>query len=235
MNREAVLEALDRTDAKVLIINHPANPTGAGMAIEDLVAIANECIRRDILLISDEVYRELYLETRPPSLRDVTRSGVVVSSVSKAWGAPGLRVGWAIGNPHWLDPARLVHAYSVTSAATTSQIAATAMIRSSEPIHIAARNELKARWDALASAIQTDFGYDAVPPDGAFYYWLPLPEAATADPFAFCMKIRDEAKVLVVPGIVFGEQGRGYVRLSYAALPEQITEGVRRLGRFWKS
>ncbi len=234
LDKDSVVKALDEANAKVVIINHPANPTGAGMAAGDLSVIADECLKRDILLISDEVYRELYLDERPPSLRDVTRSGVVVSSVSKAWGAPGLRVGWAIGNPRWLDPARLVHAYSVTSAATTSQIAATALIRASESIHLAARGELKSRWDALSTALSEYLHHEASRPEGAFYYWLALPETAHADPFAFCLHVRDEARVLLVPGLVFGGGGRGYVRLSYAATPEQITEGVHRLAPYWR-
>ncbi|HKK20426.1 MAG TPA: pyridoxal phosphate-dependent aminotransferase [candidate division Zixibacteria bacterium] len=233
LDQHSVLKTLDETNAKAVIINHPANPTGAGMAAEDLSMIADECLRRDVLLISDEVYRELYLNERPPGLRDVTRSGVVVSSVSKAWGGAGLRVGWAIGNPRWLDPARLVHAYSVTSSATTSQMAATALIRASESIHIAARKELKARWEALSTALSEYLNHEASPPAGAFYYWLPLPETAHTDPIAFCTQIRDQARVLLVPGIVFGEGGRGFVRVSYAATPDQITEGARRLGASW--
>ncbi len=233
LNKESIFEALDRTNARVVIINHPANPTGGGMVSDELVAIADECFRRDVLLISDEVYRELYLGVRPPSLRDVTRSGVVVSSVSKAWGAPGLRVGWAIGSPRWLEPARLVHAYTVTSASSISQLAATALIRSSESIHVAAREQVKIRWTSLAAALDKHLQMKASPPDGAFYYWLPIPRSAQTDPMAFCFRIRDEARVLLVPGEAFGAGGRTYVRLSYAATPEQITEGVRRIVPYW--
>jgi aspartate/methionine/tyrosine aminotransferase len=61
-----------------------------------------------------------------------------------------------------------------------------------------------------------------------------LPEYAFADPIAFAVKLRDEADVVAIPGLVFGEQGRSYLRVSFAARPEQIVEGIRRLAPYWK-
>ncbi|HLP31016.1 MAG TPA: hypothetical protein VK150_06615, partial [Geothrix sp.] len=64
--------------------------------------------------------------------------------------------------------------------------------------------------------------------------FMPLPESAKADPLAFCLTLRDEAKVVLIPGLAFGEGGRGHARLSFAATPEQLQEGVRRLAPYWK-
>ena len=233
LDADAVIARLDAPGLKAVILNHPCNPTGGGADADGLRRVAEACEARGLLLISDEVYRDLTLGALNPSLRDVSPYGVVTSSVSKGWGAPGLRVGWMVGDPRWLAPARTVHAFAVTTAALPTQHAALALIEASGTVLAEARRELRLRWDALASALQEHLGVDAAPPDGAFYHWLPLPASAHADPMAFCLRLRDEGKVVLVPGLIFGEGGRGFARLSFAASPGHLQEGVKRLAPFW--
>lgn len=228
----AVLAARPRAAAAV--INHPANPTGGGASPESLAGVASACEERGILLVSDEVYRELYLGKRPASLAEVSGYGLILSSVSKAWGAPGLRVGWALGDPEILEGARLVHNYMVSCVARPSQEAALALIENSGTILPAARAELRLRWDALSGALKAELGMNTEPPAGAFYHWMPLPGAGRADPLEFCMRLREEGRVILVPGTAFGDRGGGHARLSFAARPEALREGVRRLARYWK-
>jgi aspartate/methionine/tyrosine aminotransferase len=225
------LEAHPR--AKAAILNHPSNPTGGGASLEDLRAVAWACRQRGILLISDEVYRDLHFGLRPPSLRDADDYGIVLGSMSKGWAAPGLRVGWAVGDPQWLVPARTIHAFAVTAAAAPCQRAALALLEASEDVLPQGRREIAARWEALASSWQEHFGEVLTPPAGTFYHWTPLP--LVKDPMAFCLRLRDEAKVVLVPGTAFGESGKTYARLSFAAQPEQIREGVRRMAALWRS
>ncbi|BDU75787.1 pyridoxal phosphate-dependent aminotransferase [Mesoterricola sediminis] len=230
----AFAEALDRAPrARLALVNHPGNPTGAGASREALAAVAAACEARGVLLVSDEVYRDLHLGPRAPGLRDVTAGGVVLGSVSKAWGAPGLRVGWALGAPELLAPARLVHAYMVTAPARTSQLAALALLRASGAVLAEARAHLQVRWEAFSGAWAEAFGAAPAPGAGGFYHWQPLPPGA--DPMAFCLRLRDEGRVIVVPGHAFGERGRGHVRISYAGDPGRIREGVARLAPFWRT
>ncbi|MFN8011458.1 MAG: pyridoxal phosphate-dependent aminotransferase [Holophagaceae bacterium] len=226
-----VLEASPR--AKLAVVNAPSNPTGGGASLEALATVARACEDRGVLLVSDEVYRDLHFGTRPPTLRDVSSSGVVVTSVSKGWGAPGLRVGWAIGDPRVLAQLRIVHGYAVTAAAQPAQKAALALLEASDTVLPAARAEIYGRFVALREALKAELGQDVAPPDGTFYHFMALPEAALPDPWSFCVKLRDEAKVVLVPGQVFGPGGAAHVRLSFAASPEQLREGVRRLAPHW--
>jgi aspartate/methionine/tyrosine aminotransferase len=228
---QAVLDASPK--ARVALVNAPSNPTGGGARLEDLARIAKACEDRGVLLISDEVYRDLHFGVRPPTLRDVTSNGIVVTSVSKGWGAPGLRVGWAVGDPKVLAQLRIVHGYAVTAAAQPAQRAALALIEASDTVLPAAREEIRIRFEALREALRVELDQRVEAPDGTFYHFMALPEAALADPWAFCVKLRDEAKVVLVPGQVFGPGGRAHVRLSFAASPEQIREGVRRLAPHW--
>ena len=236
LDADVALDALRRAErAKVMLLNHPGNPTGAGADADALRRVAAACAERGVLLLSDEVYGELYYDRKPTSLLDVTDRGVMISSVSKAYGAPGLRVGWGIGPPDLLAPARVVHAYMATAVALPAQRAAVALLQEADAVLADARDKVRVRFEALQRALKQHLDVDAPPPDGGFYYRLPLPDAAQADPVAFCIKLRDEAKVVIVPGSAFGDGGRAFARLSFAAAPEQIEEGVRRLAPFLRA
>jgi aspartate/methionine/tyrosine aminotransferase len=236
LDAAALLKVLaDTPEASAVILNLPSNPTGGGGDLEALRQVAEACTARGLLLISDEVYRDLHFGVRAPSLRDVTDRGVVTSSVSKGWGAPGLRVGWAVGDPAWLTSARVVHGYAVTGTATPAQWAALALLEHSEAILAEARAAVQERWAALATSLREELGQVVAPPDGTFYHFMPLPASAHADPLAFALRLRDETKVVAIPGLAFGEGGRGHLRLSFAATPEQLREGVRRLAPYWKA
>ncbi len=235
LDAEAFREALRRHPAaRLAIINHPANPTGGGASREALEAVAECCAEHGVLLLSDEVYRELHLGDRPPSLRDVTDQGLVLGSVSKAWGAPGLRVGWALGDRKWLEPAARVHAFMVTAPARPSQLAALALLQHSVRVLADSRAELMRRWHPFAEAFARHFGASPQPTAGGFYHWLALPAWALEDPMAFCLRLRDEGGVVVVPGLAFGEAGRGHLRLSFGGDPDVLAEGIRRLAPFWR-
>jgi aspartate/methionine/tyrosine aminotransferase len=234
LDADAFIRALDAAPRAVLaLVNAPSNPTGGGAGREALARIAKACEDRGVLLLSDEVYRDLHFGVRPPTLRDVTDKGIVFTSVSKGWGAPGLRVGWAVGDPRILAQLRIVHGYAVTAAALPAQRAALALLEASDTVLPAARQEIATRFEALREAFAAELGQAITPPDGTFYHFMPLPDAALADPWAFCVKLRDEAKVVLVPGGVFGPGGRTHARLSFAAFPEQLREGVRRLAPHW--
>ena len=236
LDADAFKAVLDRTPAaKVAVVNHPGNPTGAGATAQALGAMAEACAARGVLLLSDEVYRELCLGPRVPSLHEVSDTGIVLGSVSKAWGAPGLRIGWALGAPELLAPARLVHAYMVTAPARPAQEAALALLEASGTVLAEARCHLRLRWEAFSDAFQSGFGYTPALAAGGFYHWLACPDWALDDPMAFCLRLRDEGGVVVVPGSAFGEGGRAFVRLSYAGDPARIREGVRRLAPFWSA
>ena len=217
-----------------MVINHPSNPTGGGTTVEELRAIAKACEEHDVLLISDEVYRDLYVGSRGPTLRDVTKAGAVVSSASKGFGAPGLRLGWIVADPRWLEPVRMMHAYAVTSAAMPSQLA--------DP-RAPSKRRLGSRRGARPSPRALGCARGRVPRASRSHdrasrrRVLPLgppPRSARKDPFAFAIRLRDSAKVVIIPGLAFGEGGRGHARISFAAKPDVIAEGIRRLAPYWR-
>lgn len=235
LDPDTLIELLDRhKDVSLVVLNHPGNPTGGVAGVSELAQVARACERRGVPLVSDEVYRELHLHpgTPPPSLREVSNTAIVVESVSKAWAAPGLRVGWATGPEQLLAPARLVHNAMNTAPARPSQVAATALLEDSATVLADSRRELRRRWDLVAAG--PPVLRPARPVVAGFYRWLPLPPWAVADPEGFVRRVRDEGRVLVVPGTAFGPAGSGYVRVSVGGPRAELVQGLARLAPWWE-
>lgn len=226
----AVVDLLDaHDDVSLVVLNHPGNPTGGGTSLEALAQVAEACERRGVVLVSDEVYRELHLGTPQPSLHAVTTRGLVLESVSKAWAAPGLRVGWAVGPAELLAPARLVHNAMNTAPARPSQVAAAALLRESATVLVGSRAQVLRRW-ALVERSPLPTGAAV----GGFYLWTALPDWAGDDDTAFVRRVRDEARVVLVPGSAFGSAGHGHVRVSVGGPVDELTEGLARLAPWWE-
>lgn len=235
LDADAVIAGIERSRPRIVVVNSPSNPTGGAADGDSLARLSRACVDRDVLLVSDEAYRELYLGEPPAGLQDVgAADGIVVGSMSKAYAAPGLRVGWMVGDPEVLHPARVVQGYQVIAPARPAQRAALALIANADEVLAASRRQLRVRWEALREAFEREFGWDPSPPDGCFYLWLELAEAAREDPLAFCLRLRDEAGVVLIPGIAFGDNGRRHARLSFAGDPDRIQEGIRRLAPYWR-
>jgi aspartate/methionine/tyrosine aminotransferase len=246
LDAASVVSALDaHPEASMVVVNHPANPTGGMAPAAALATVADACARRGALLVSDEVYRELWLDERPAGLHEMcgVDAGVVLGSVSKAWGAPGLRVGWAVGAPDVLAPARVVHNAMTTAAARPSQDAALALLRASDVVLPEAREHVRQRWAALervAPQLLDVRSGSTTRPVGegraGFYLWLPLPDGAppgsTTD---FALRVRDEGRVTTVPGDAFGPGGAGWLRVSLGGPLAELEDGLARLAPWWKA
>lgn len=233
LDADTLLDLLERhDDVSVVALNHPGNPTGGTVTTGRLEQVAQACERRDVTLISDEVYRELHLGWPQPSVREVSDQAIVVESVSKAWAAPGLRVGWATGPAQLLAPVRLVHNAMTTAPARPSQVAAAALLRDSATVLARSREELRRRWAIVAAGPQVL--RPPHPVSAGFYRWLPLPPWAEADPEGFVRRVRDEGRVLVVPGSAFGPVGSDHVRVSVGGPRSELVQGLARLAPWWE-
>ncbi len=223
--------ALDRAitpRTKAVIVNSPNNPTGAVLTLESVQALATVLKEKSaqfghpIYLIADEPYRELVYDGTPvPYLPLYYQNTIVCYSFSKSLSLPGERIGYIAVSPT-ADDAALVYAAVCGAGRALGYVCAPSLFQQlvkqclgkTADITVYDRNR-KLLYDAL-----TNFGFEVVYPDGAFYLFVKSPEA---NAYAFCEKAK-AFELLLVPGDDFG--CAGYVRIAYCVSTAQIERAL---------
>lgn len=223
---------------KVIILNSPNNPTGAIYSSEEITKLAKLLEYRSIIAISDEVYRDIYFEERPDSIANYARNCMVINSLSKSFSMTGWRLGWCIAPPNLSKHLVNFHQSAVICAPTISQrIALFALKGLAEKEKLKNIKELRRRRNFAMSCVEkyTDLKY--VKPSGTFYIFIDIlgkiPKYGNS--LEISLSLLSKEKVVTIPGLAFGKGGEGYLRISFASSPEQIEEGIRRIGHFFEN
>ena len=221
---------------KVVICISPSNPTGRVLTNEDLRAMAEAVaeIAPDAFIVSDEIYRELYYTAeRPPSISEFYPRTIVVSGLSKSMRMTGWRIGWLACDEQVMKAALVLHGYVTTCASSISQKAALAAWTNEAAAERADyRAIFQRRRDHLLALLRNELGVRCVTPEGAFYAMVDI--SAYGDD----MKVAEaglEQGVVTIPAAAFGEESKGFLRISFCADEARLGEGVRRLGVALKS
>jgi aspartate/methionine/tyrosine aminotransferase len=216
---------------KVVICISPSNPTGRVLSKDDLRAMADAVteIAPHAYIVSDEIYRELYYTPeRPPSISEFYPRTIVVSGLSKSMRMTGWRIGWLAGDEDVMRAALVLHGYVVTCASSISQKAALAAWTDEAAT---ARQEYRMifhrRRDHLLGLLRNELGLRCVTPEGAFYTMVDV--GAYGDEMTVA-EAGLEQGVVTIPAAAFGDESKGFLRISFCADEERLTEGVRRLG-----
>lgn len=213
---------------KVVVCISPSNPTGRVLSKADLLAISQTLKQHGAYLISDEIYRELYYTAeRPQSVSSFYDRTIVIGGLSKSMSMTGWRVGWVTGDETVIRSCLVLHGYVTTCASTISQKAALASwTDEAEQARADFRKTFAARREHLLQLIERDLDLRAVAPEGAFYTMVDVRA------FGSSMKVADallSEGVTTVPGGAFGTESEGYLRVSFCADLDVLSEGVRRM------
>jgi aspartate/methionine/tyrosine aminotransferase len=216
---------------KVVICISPSNPTGRVLSATELQAMADAVTASgsNAFIVSDEIYRELYYTPdRPPSISEFYPRTIVVSGLSKSMRMTGWRIGWLAGDAEVMRAVLVLHGYVVTCASSISQKAALAAWTDEAAL---ARTEYRAifhrRRDHLLGLLRHELGLRCVTPDGAFYTMVDV--GAYGDEMRVAEAGLEEG-VVTIPAAAFGDESKGFLRISFCADEERLSEGVRRLG-----
>ena len=223
----------DRVDSRTraVMINSPSNPTGWLMEREDQERLLAFCRKRDIWLISDEVYSRLVYD-RPvaPSFIDIAEPEdrvIVVNSFSKTWCMTGWRLGW-IAAPASLGPTleKMIE-FHYSCPAHFSQMAGIVAVRDGEAFVKDMIDRYRAARDLAIDRLQAMRRVRVHRPKAAFYAFFKVD--SMTDSLETCKEILRRTRVGLAPGIAFGPEGEGYIRLCFASTPERLTEAMDRL------
>ncbi|WP_163652405.1 aminotransferase class I/II-fold pyridoxal phosphate-dependent enzyme [Listeria sp. PSOL-1] len=228
---EALKKAItDKT--KAVILPYPSNPTGVTLTKKELEDIANILRDTGIYVIADEIYSELTYQGKHYSIRSCLKEqAIVINGLSKSHAMIGWRIGFLIADKWLIQEMLKIHQYTVTCATSISQVAALEAVSAGADDPFPMRTEYKTRAGFVFDRL-TKMGFEVVKPDGAFYFFVKLPDEITIPSFDWAIKLAHEAKVAVVPGNAFSEKGDRYFRLSYAASFDLLAEAMDRLANF---
>jgi aspartate/methionine/tyrosine aminotransferase len=220
---------------KMIAINSPQNPTGGVLTIDDLKRLGKLARDHDLLILSDEIYSEIFYDMPPASMLDVPDildRLLLVNGFSKAYAMTGWRIGYGVIPKDLVSTVNLFMNNSVSSTATFSQLAAIEAFtdESSQSVQKMVC-EFRKRRDVFVDGLNSIRGIHCLRPHGAFYLFpnvsgLALPSKEIAD------RLLDEAGVAVLPGTAFGSHGEGYLRLSFANSLEHIHAALNRIQNF---
>ena len=214
----------------VLVLNYPSNPTAQTVDLDfykEAVALAK---KHDVWILSDLAYSEIYFGEPSPSILQVDGAkeiAVEVNSLSKTYAMAGWRVGMAVGNPRLIAALARVKSYLDYGAFTPIQVAAAAALDGPQDCVDDIRAIYKNRRDALIDSFGRA-GWTIPEPAASMFAWAPVPEAyKDMGSVGFAKKLMEEADVAVAPGLGFGEDGEGFVRIGLVENEQRIRQAAR--------
>ncbi|MBA3948912.1 MAG: aminotransferase class I/II-fold pyridoxal phosphate-dependent enzyme [Acidobacteria bacterium] len=227
----AALEGLVTPKTRVILICAPNNPTGARFDAGVLKAVAAAADRVGAWVLSDEIYRGAELDGQEsPSIWGLSDRVIVTSGLSKAYGLPGLRIGWIVSSPEFVASTWERHDYVTIAPGAASDLLARMALEPERRARIIARTRriLNENYPVLEAWMKKEGCFEWATPDaGAICYMkydLPI------DSLAFAERLRDEESVLVVPGAHFGMEK--YLRVGFGENRQKLDDGLARISRF---
>jgi len=231
--RAADVEARITKRTKAIILGYPANPTGAVMSRAEAEPVAELAAKHNLVVVSDEIYARLVYGVEHicfSSLRDAKERTILVSGFSKSHAMTGWRIGYVAADRCFVEALTKIHQYTMLSAPTMAQTAATEALRNGEAEVEKMVQEYNRRRRLMVKRLN-DIGLSCLEPKGAFYAF-PSIKATGLTSEEFAEKLLREERVAVVPGTAFGACGEGFVRCCYATSLPNIEEALARMGRF---
>lgn len=228
----------DRT--RLLLINTPHNPTGTVLTREELTAIAELAVERDLLVVTDEVYEHLVFDEAEhlplatfPGMRERT---VAIGSAGKSFSFTGWKVGWVTAAPGLVTAVRSAKQFLTYVSAGPFQYAVAEALDLPDTYFTAFREDMQTKRDLLATGL-ADAGFEVFKPAGTYFITTDIRPLGAAlskegDGFDFCRALPERAGVVAIPNAVFYDHrdaGAPFVRFAFCKQTSVLEEAVKRL------
>ncbi|MFD5111370.1 pyridoxal phosphate-dependent aminotransferase [Streptomyces sp. NPDC058391] len=219
---------------RLILLNTPHNPTGTVLSREELAAVAELAVERDLLVVTDEVYEHLVFEGEHlpiadfPGMRERT---VTISSAGKTFSFTGWKVGWVTGTPELVTAVRSAKQYLTYVSSGPFQYAVAEALRLPDRYFDDLRADLRAKRDVLSAGL-TAAGFEVYRPAGTYFVTTDIRPLGESDGFAFCRALPERCGVVAVPNAVFydhREEGAPFVRFAFCKRTDVLAEAAARL------
>ena len=222
--------------AKLMWLNYPNNPTGASADVEFFDRAIAFAQKHNIAICHDAPYTEVAFDGyKPPSFMQASGAkeiGVEFHSLSKTYNMTGWRIGMIVGNEKLVEALFRIKSNLDSGIPQAIQEAAIKALTGPQDSIEKQNNILQRRRNKLADTLQK-IGLKVTIPKASFYIWAKIPQDYTS--IDFTKKLLDETNIAVTPGIGYGKEGEGYIRLSITLADTRLEEGIRRLSKWhWR-
>ncbi|MET9954786.1 pyridoxal phosphate-dependent aminotransferase [Streptomyces sp. NPDC006339] len=222
----------DRT--RLLLLNSPHNPTGMVLTREELTAIAELAVERDLLVVTDEVYEHLVFDGEHvplislPGMRERT---VSISSAGKTFSFTGWKVGWVTASAPLLSAVRSAKQFLTYVSSGPFQYAVAEALALPDAYFTAFRADLAAKRELLSTGL-AEAGFEVYRPQGTYFVTTDVAALGEKDALAFCRSLPERCGIVAVPNSVFydaEDAGRTQVRFAFCKRTDVLREAVERL------
>jgi len=221
--------------SRLMWLNYPNNPTGAIAGLDFFEEAIHFAQRHNLAICHDAAYTEVAFDDyRPPSFMQVPgakKIGMEFHSLSKTYCMTGWRIGMAVGNAEMIDALFRIKSNLDSGISQAIQYAAIEAMRGPQDCTAKYNAILQQRRDKLVKVLN-EIGIEARVPKATFYIWAKVPPGYTS--VDFTKKLLDEARIAVVPGLGYGKEGEGYIRLSLTIPDDCLERGIDRLSTWYR-
>ncbi len=234
--RDFVLDVAQLCDrvgprTRLIILNHPHNPTGGVIPESALRAIAEAALKYNVPVLSDEIYSRILYDVPHRSIAampGMESLAIVLDGFSKTYAMTGWRLGYGVMPAPMAQVVAKLQTNATSCTATFSQLAAVQALRGDQASVDAMVAEFRRRRDAIVDGLRAIPGFHCARPRGAFYVFPNIARTGYSSR-ALADRLLDEAGVACLSGTAFGEFGEGHLRFSYANSMDNIQEALRRI------
>ena len=228
------LQAAVTPRTRLLLLNSPHNPTGMVLTRDELTAIAELAVERDLIVVTDEVYEHLVFDGEHiplislPGMRDRT---VSISSAGKTFSFTGWKVGWVTASASLLAAVRTTKQFLTYVASGPFQYAIAEALRLPDDYFAAFRDDLQAKRDLLADGLATA-GFKVYRPQGTYFITTDIAGLGEEDALTFCRALPERCGVVAVPNSVFYDDpdaGRTQVRFAFCKQDKILNAATKSL------
>ena len=229
-------EILKTTKIKVVLISFPHNPTTLTVTQEFYDRLVLLARAHNFLIVNDFAYSDVFFEgQRPPSLlysdRELTNS-VELYSLTKGYSMAGWRVGFAVGNKEAIQSLTKLKSYIDYGTFQPIQIASTVAINDLDTYPKEVSETYKERRLLVVENLET-FGFDVYNSNATMFVWAKIPDFYNKKSMEFSLEILKKSNVAISPGIGFGNEGEGFIRIALVENKQRIRQAMKNMQSFF--
>lgn len=218
---------------KVVFLNYPHNPTGKCVPLAFFEELVNIAKKYQLIVVHDFAYSRITFDGfEAPSFlqaKGAKEVGVEFGTMSKAYNMAGWRVGYGLGNRDIIHALNRIKGYYDYGIFQAVQIASIIAIRDGQEFVKRQVEAYQVRKNLVVAAL-TQAGWQVESPQGGMFVWVKIPEPFAGEgSYAFAMELMDKANVVVSPGIGFGDEGEGYVRMALVENEKRLRQAMRNI------